>query len=79
MFYEGTRMSDLTTNRRNNLSSSTFGLPSERKYPMPDKAHAVNAEARATQQYNKGNLTGPEKKKIDAKAALVIAKVLRGK
>ena len=40
-------MADLTETKRNDLSKKTFGLPSERKYPMPDKSHARNAKARA--------------------------------
>ena len=35
---------------------------------MPDKAHAANAKARATQMVKKGKLSESEKKKIDAKA-----------
>jgi hypothetical protein len=35
---------------------------------MPDKAHAANAKARATQMVKKGKLSASEKKKIDAKA-----------
>jgi len=65
-------MSTLTTKKRKKLKSSTFGLPSERKYPMPDKSHAANAKARATQQVAKGNLSESEKEKIDAKANKVL-------
>ena len=36
----------LTTKKRKSLKKSSFGLPGERKYPMPDKAHAKNAKAR---------------------------------
>jgi len=39
-----------------------------RKYPMPDRAHAANAKARATQQVKKGNLSASEAAKITAKA-----------
>jgi hypothetical protein len=67
-------MADLTAARRNSLSSSTFGLPSQRKYPMPDRAHAANAKARASQQVKKGNLTRAQKAQIDAKAN----RILRG-
>jgi hypothetical protein len=38
-------MATLTAGRRNKLGKSTFGLPGERKYPMPDKSHARNALA----------------------------------
>ena len=53
---------------RNALSKSEFGMPKERKYPMPDKAHAANAKARATQMVNAGKLSPSTKAKIDAKA-----------
>lgn len=61
-------MTVLKAKTRNRLKFSTFGLPKERKYPMPDKAHAVNAKARATQMVKKGKLTKSQKAKIDAKA-----------
>lgn len=61
-------MVKLTTKRRNDLKKSVFGLPGERKYPIPDRAHAINAKARATQQLEKGNLTKAQKEKIDRKA-----------
>ena len=31
-----------------------FGLPAERKYPMPDANHARNAKARASQMEHQG-------------------------
>ncbi len=67
-------MAKLTTKKRNKLKGKTFGLPSERKYPMPDKSHAANAKARATQQVKKGNLSSSQKKKIDAKANRILGK-----
>jgi hypothetical protein len=67
-------MGDLSTERRNSLSKKQFGLPEERKYPMPDKAHARNAKARAAQQRKKGNLTESQEKKIDAKANRILSK-----
>jgi len=60
---------------RKQLPSATFGLPGKRAYPMPDRSHAANAKARATQQVNAGNLSPAAKQRIDAKAN----KVLRGK
>ncbi|MCV9940929.1 hypothetical protein OIU35_31650 [Boseaceae bacterium BT-24-1] len=65
-------MSDLTAKRRNALKPSTFGLPGERKYPMPDKAHAGNAKARAQQQADKGDLSMADLKKVDAKANRIL-------
>lgn len=65
-------MAKLTAKDKNAMKKSTFGLPSERKYPMPDKAHAANAKARATQQEKKGNLSSSQKAKIDAKANKIL-------
>lgn len=65
-------MAKLTTKKRNKLKSKTFGLPGERKYPMPDRSHAANAKARATQQVAKGNLTRAEKKNIDLMANKIL-------
>ena len=39
--------SGMKTKTRRKPKKSQFGLPGKRKYPMPDKAHAVNAKARA--------------------------------
>jgi hypothetical protein len=61
--------------KRSKLSKSQFGLPGSRKYPMPDKAHAANAKARATQMVKKGKLSKSSAAKIKAKAN----KVLKGK
>lgn len=65
-------MAELTTKRRKGLKKSTFGLPGERKYPMPDRSHAANAKARATQQERKGNLSPAAKAEIDTKANKVL-------
>ena len=66
-------MAELTTKKRKSLKSSQFAGP-DRSYPVPDRAHAANAKARASQQEKKGNLSGSEKARIDAKAD----RVLRG-
>lgn len=71
-------MGKLTTKLRNKLPKSDFGLPGTEKYPMPDKAHAANAKARATQMVNKGKLSSSSKAKIDAKANRVLDKGSRG-
>lgn len=62
------KVAKLTTNQRNKLPKSEFALPGERKYPVNDASHAANAKARAQQQFNKGNISKSELKKIDAKA-----------
>ena len=64
-------MAELTTKARNKLPSSTFAGPG-RSYPIPDRAHAANAKARASQQLAKGNLTPAQKATIDAKANRVL-------
>lgn len=61
-------MAKLTTKKRNDLKKSTFALPEERKYPIPDKSHAKNAKARASQQYAQGKLSAAKKTEIDRKA-----------
>lgn len=61
-------MAKLTTEKRKHLAASDFGIPSKRAYPMPDRSHAANAKARASQQYDAGHLSASEKAKIDAKA-----------
>lgn len=71
-------MAKLTAKKRNNLPKSDFALPAEKKYPMPDKAHAANAKARATQMVAKGKLSPSSKSKIDAKANRVLDKGSRG-
>jgi hypothetical protein len=65
---------ELTNKQRNKLPSSSFGLPKDKKYPMPDRAHAANAKSRAQQQYDKGNLSKAELDKIDRKANGILHK-----
>ena len=67
-------MATLTEKKRDNLPDSKFGLPEEHKYPMPDKSHARNAKARASQQEKKGNLSEAKKEKIDRKADRILDK-----
>jgi hypothetical protein len=67
-------MAELTAKKRNKEPKSDFGLPEERKYPMPDKAHARNAKARASQQRHEGNLSATEKARIDRKADKILDK-----
>ena len=61
-------MAKLKASTRNALPKSEFGLPGSRKYPMPDRSHAADAKARATQQVAKGNLSASAAAKIRAKA-----------
>lgn len=57
---------------RNALPASKFGMPGARKYPMPDKSHAMNAKSRATQMVNKGKLSPAMASRIRAKANRVL-------
>jgi len=68
-------MAKLKASTRNKIPSSKFGLPGERKYPMPDRSHAANAKARATQQVKAGNLSEASAEKIRAKANRVLHKI----
>jgi hypothetical protein len=65
-------MAKLTEKKRDSIKDSKFGLPEERKYPMPDESHARNAKARASQQVKKGNLSKADEKKIDRKADSIL-------
>jgi hypothetical protein len=67
-------MAKLNSSARKALSKSSFGEPGSRKYPMPDKSHAINAKARATQMVKKGKLSPSTAKKIDTKADTVLKK-----
>ena len=64
----------LSTKRRNSLPSDEFGMPGSRKYPMPDRSHAANAKARATQQVKAGNLSPSSAAKIKAKSNRILGK-----
>jgi hypothetical protein len=65
-------MGELTERKRDAEPKSDFGLPDERKYPMPDDSHARNAKARASEEARKGNLSIADKKKIDRKADQIL-------
>lgn len=72
-------MAELSTKRRNALPKSKFGLPGSEKYPMPDKSHAANAKARATQMVNAGKLSASSAAKIRAKANRILGESAGGK
>lgn len=69
-------MAELTTKRRNNLSSGTFGIPPKNgqpgKYPVTDRAHAANAKARVTQMLAKGKISTQDAAKVRHKANVVL-------
>jgi hypothetical protein len=60
--------------KRKKLPKKSFGLPGKRAYPMPDRAHATNAKARAKQQLKKGKLSKSAYLKVVAKANRVLKK-----
>lgn len=64
-------MGTLDAEQRKRLSKSEFAGP-DRSYPIPDKAHAANAKARAEQQYKAGKLSVSQKDHIDAAANKVL-------
>jgi len=65
-------MARLKAATRNSLPASEFGLPGSRKYPMPDRSHAANAKARATQEAQKGKLSAAAAARIRAKANRIL-------
>jgi hypothetical protein len=67
-------MAKLNAAARKKIPASKFGLPKERKYPMPDRSHAANAKARATQMVKKGKLSSAAAAKIRAKANAILGK-----
>jgi len=79
------KMAKLTAKKRKALPKKEFGLPSKvgkggkneagkGAYPMPDKSHARNAKARASQMVKAGKLSPSAKAKIDAKANKILGK-----
>lgn len=67
-------MAKLDASDRKAMPKSKFGLPGERKYPMPDRSHAANAKARASQMAKRGLISPAQLAKINAKANRVLGK-----
>ena len=65
-------MAKLTSGERKSMPKSEFGIPGKKAYPMPDKSHAANAKARASEMVKKGKLSESARNKIDAKADRVL-------
>jgi hypothetical protein len=61
----------LTAKARKKIPTSQFAGPG-RSYPVPDKSHAANAKARATQAVKAGRMSKSEESRIDAKANRVL-------
>jgi hypothetical protein len=60
-------MAKLTTAARKKLPASEFAGP-DKSYPIPDRSHAANAKARASEMEHKGTISKATEKKIDARA-----------
>jgi hypothetical protein len=60
-------LAKLTTKARKKIPGKSFAGPG-RSYPIEDRAHAIDAKARAKQQFNKGRMRKSELASIDAKA-----------
>lgn len=61
-------MAVLTAADRKHIPSSEYGLPSQRKYPMPDKLHARVAKSYASKELHAGRLTSEQAAEIRRKA-----------
>jgi hypothetical protein len=66
-------MAKLNAAARKRLPAADFAGP-DRSYPVPDKAHAANAKARASQAVNAGRMSTSTEAKIDAKADRMMGK-----
>jgi hypothetical protein len=67
-------MARLTYAQRKALPSSSFAIPSERKYPIEDAAHARNALARVSQfgsPAEKAKVVPKARKKLGKKKSAV--------
>ena len=67
-------MAELSTKRRNELAPGKFALPEKDGYPVPDRSHAANAKARATQMYQAGKLSAADRARVNRKANAVLGK-----
>jgi hypothetical protein len=72
-------MAKLSSKARKKLPKKDFGEPGKRAYPMPDKSHAANAKARASQAVNAGRMSKSTEEKIDAKADKKLGKKKKGR
>lgn len=67
-------MAKLTSKARKAIPKKEFGLPRERKYPIPDREHAGLAKGRASEMVKKGKLSKASEQKIDAKANKILGR-----
>lgn len=66
-------MAKLTAKARKRLPSDEFAGP-HKSYPVPDKSHARNALARASEMYARGKLSAEEYSAIRPKANAKLGK-----
>jgi hypothetical protein len=66
-------MAKLTTKSRNALSDRVFALPG-RKFPLPDRSHAVAAERLVGRSLKAGNITPAQAATVRRKAAAKLHK-----
>ena len=77
-------MADLDAKDREKIPSKDFGLPEKARtteqkkesgnYPMPDKAHARNAKARAAQAQKDDRLSKKDQQRVNRKADKILEK-----
>lgn len=65
-------MAKLNAAARKRIPTTQFGLPAQRKYPMPDQEHAHIAESYATKEYRAGKLSASSAAKIRTKAKRIL-------
>lgn len=66
-------MAKLSASARKKIPASQFAGPN-RSYPVPDRSHAANAKARASQAVKAGRMSKAQESKIDSKANRVLGK-----
>lgn len=66
-------MAKLSASARKKIPASQFAGPN-RSYPVPDRSHAANAKARASQAVKAGRMSKAAESKIDSKANRVLGK-----
>lgn len=65
-------MAKLNVKRRNALPDSDFAGPG-RTYPDQNRAHAIDAKARATEMWERGHITTSERQRIVNRANAKLA------
>ena len=65
-------MAKLTAAARKSIPTSKFGMPKQRKFPMPDREHAGLAKSYATKMVRNGQLSAATAARIKAKANRIL-------